>query len=164
MSERRDPIAEARRQWSAHGWDDVADGMAAVTSITRVQAIFQQRIDAGLRDLDLTFARYEILQLLAFSSRGALPMAAIGRRLQVHPTSVTSAVDRLETQGFVERAPHPTDRRAKLATLTGEGRRVVKLATSILNDGIFADLGLTRTQTSALIDLLTIVRTAAGDL
>src|SRR5881275_2464831 len=26
-----DPIEEAHRQWAAHGWGEVADGMAAVT-------------------------------------------------------------------------------------------------------------------------------------
>ncbi|MEE8602092.1 MarR family winged helix-turn-helix transcriptional regulator [Euzebya tangerina] len=164
MSEVRfDPIAEARRQWAEHGWGDVADGMAAVTSVTRVQAIFQQRIDAGLRDLDLTFARYEILQLLAFSRRGALPLSAIGRRLQVHPTSVTSAVDRLEAQGFVVREPHPEDRRAKLARLTEEGQHVVKLATAILNEEVFADIGLSAEETATLIGLLRTIRLAAGD-
>ena len=76
-----DPIAEAHRRWVEHGWTDAADGMALVTSITRVQAIFQQRIDGLLKPFDLTFARYEILQLLSFSRTGSLPMGAIGRRL-----------------------------------------------------------------------------------
>ena len=56
-----DPIEEARRQWVAHGWSEAADGMAAVTSIVRAQQIVLQRIDTVLRPLDLTFARYEIL-------------------------------------------------------------------------------------------------------
>jgi DNA-binding MarR family transcriptional regulator len=161
--DRLDPIMEARRQWVAHGWGDVADGMAAVTSITRVQAIYQQRIDELLRPFDLTFARYEILQLLAFSRVGALPLAAVGRRLQVHPTSVTSAVDRLEAQGLVEREDHPTDRRAKLAVLTEEGRSRVKSATAVLNDEVFAAPGLSAADTRTLIDLLTRLREAAGD-
>ncbi len=107
-----DPIEEARRQWIDHGWAEAADGMAAVTSIVRAQQIVLQRIDSVLRPLDLTFARYEILTLLSFTKRGSLPMTRMGALLQVHPTSVTSAVDRLENQGFVERLPHPTDRRA----------------------------------------------------
>ncbi|WP_370324125.1 MarR family winged helix-turn-helix transcriptional regulator [Euzebya sp.] len=159
-----DPIAEAHRQWVDHGWGDVADGMAAVTSITRVQALFQQRIDELLRPLDLTFARYEILQLLTFSRTGALPLAAIGRRLQVHPTSVTSAIDRLERQGFVAREDHPTDRRAKLARLTEDGRAAAKAATALLNEQVFAAPGLSAEDTRSLVDLLTRMRRSAGDV
>ena len=68
-----------------------------------------ERIDAVLRPLDLTFARYEILRLLSFSQAGAMPMTRLGSLLQVHPTSVTSAVDRLERQGFVERMRREDD-------------------------------------------------------
>ena len=60
------------------------------------------RIDAVLRPHDLTFARFEVLRLLAFTRSGGLPMGRLGALLQVHPASVTSAVRRLEAQGFVE--------------------------------------------------------------
>ena len=43
--------------------------------------------------------------LLGFSREGALPLGKAGARLQVHQTSVTNAVDRLEAQGFVRRVP-----------------------------------------------------------
>lgn len=158
-----DPIAEAHRQWVAHGWDDAADGMALVTSLTRVQAIYQQRIDELLRPLGLTFARFELLQLLAFSRTGALPLAAIGRRLQVHPTSVTSAIDRLERDGLVAREPHPSDRRSRLARLTEDGRAVAKEATAVLNDGVFADPGLPTADVRRLTEGLTALRRGAGD-
>ena len=36
-----DPVAEAQRQWSAHGWEHAAPGMAAVTSLMRAQQIVQ---------------------------------------------------------------------------------------------------------------------------
>ena len=89
-----DPIREAHRQWAAHGWGEAADGMAMVTSVVRAQQLLMERIDAALRPLDLTFARYEVLQLLAFSRSGSMPMTRLGSLLQVHPTSVTSAVGR----------------------------------------------------------------------
>lgn len=149
-----DPIVAARENWVAHGWADAADGMALVTSITRVQQIFQQRIDAELKPFGLTFARYEILMLLTFSRQGALPMGAIGRRLQVHPTSVTSAVDRLERDGMVEREAHPTDRRAKLCRITEDGRAVAKAATAVLNDAVFGDVGLPDSQVQGLTGTL----------
>jgi DNA-binding MarR family transcriptional regulator len=106
-----DPIEEARRQWAEHGWDDAADGMAAVTSVMRAEQVFLARVDEALRPFKLTFARYEALMLLSFSRQGSLPLSKVGQRLQVHPTSVTNTIDRLEAQGFVRRVPHATDRR-----------------------------------------------------
>lgn len=158
-----DPIDEAHRQWVAHGWADAADGMALVTGITRAQALLQQRVDAALRPFELTFARYEVLMLLSFSRTGALPLSVIGSRLQVHPTSVTSALDRLERQGFVAREDHPTDRRAKLARLTEDGRAVAKAATAVLNEDVFADPGLAPGDVAVATDLLRTLRTRAGD-
>lgn len=158
-----DPVDEARRQWVSHGWTDAADGMAAVTSIVRVQQIMLHRIDAVLRPLDLTFARYEILTLLSFTKRGSLPMTRMGALLQVHPTSVTSAVDRLEAQGFVQRLPHPSDRRAVLASITESGRQRSTAATTVLNAEVFEQLGITPEQIDALLTILRTMRTNAGD-
>lgn len=158
-----DPIEEARRQWIDHGWAEAADGMAAVTSIVRAQQIVLQRIDSVLRPLDLTFARYEILTLLSFTKRGSLPMTRMGALLQVHPTSVTSAVDRLENQGFVERLPHPTDRRAVLASITEAGRARVLAATTALNGQVFQQLGITEHQINQLRTVLRALRANAGD-
>ena len=158
-----DPIEEARRQWVGHGWNEAADGMAAVTSIVRAQQILLQRIDTVLRPLDLTFARYEILMLLSFTSKGALPMTRMGALLQVHPTSVTSAVDRLEAQGFVKRQPHPTDRRAVLAAITQAGRARGLAATTALNAQVFEQLGITTNQIDTLRTVLRALRANAGD-
>lgn len=158
-----DPIEEARRQWIAHGWDNAAEGMAAVTSIVRAQQIVLQRIDTVLRPLDLTFARYEILTLLSFTRTGSLPMTKMGALLQVHPTSVTSAVDRLESQGFVERVPHPTDRRAVLASITEAGRARALASTTALNGQVFEQLGITEHQINQLRTVLRALRANAGD-
>ncbi len=158
-----DPIEEARRQWIAHGWAPAADGMATVTSIVRAHQILLQRIDVVLRPLDLTFARYEILMLLSFTKKGSLPMTRMGTLLQVHPTSVTSAVDRLEKQGFVERLPHPTDRRAVLATITDAGRARAHAATTALNAQVFQQLGVSDHQTNQVRTVLRTLRANAGD-
>lgn len=158
-----DPIEEARRQWNDHGWIEAADGMAVVTSIVRADQILQARIDAALRPLELTFARYELLVLLDFSRRGALPLGKIGTRLQVHPASVTNAVNRLEADELVLRQPHPEDGRTTLATLTPAGRRVARKATRLLNQQVFADLGLDEDEEHQLFSLLLKIRRSAGD-
>jgi DNA-binding MarR family transcriptional regulator len=158
-----DPIAEARRQWEVHGWSDAAAGMAAVTSIMRAQQLMLSRVDAVLKPLGLTFARYELLMLLHFSSRGALPVTKASLRLQVHPTSVTNAVDRLEAAGLVERRPHPTDGRATLIALTDAGQDLAVEATARLNAQVFEDPGLPPGRLAALVGHLTALRKSAGD-
>jgi DNA-binding MarR family transcriptional regulator len=158
-----DPIAQARRLWTEHGWPAAAPGMAAVTSLMRAQQIVAARVDEALKPHGLSFARYEVLMLLLFSRRGSLPMARIGERLQVHPASVTNAVDRLEAQGLVRRSPHPTDRRATLVELTDQGRAVAAQATDELNATVFAGPGLAPDDVEQLVALLTRMRGAAGD-
>ncbi|UYM06010.1 MarR family winged helix-turn-helix transcriptional regulator [Solicola gregarius] len=159
----RDPISEARRQWVAHGWGDVADGMAAVTSVMRAQQIMLARVHEVLKPFDLTFARYELLALLSFTRKGALPMSRASSLLQVHPTSVTNAVDRLESAGLVRRLPHPDDRRGVLVELTAAGRAKCKAATGQLNAKVFAEPGLKPDDVDALVSVLTNLRRDAGD-
>jgi DNA-binding MarR family transcriptional regulator len=158
-----DPVEEARRQWVEHGWAPAADGMAAVTSIMRAQQILLARTDEALRPLGLTFARYEVLMLLLFSRRKALPMKTVGSRLQVHPTSVTNAVSRLEQDGLVARGPHPRDGRAVLVTLTPKGRRLAERATSLLNASVFADPGVSGRRVETLVRVLRDLRQRSGD-
>src|SRR5690606_40286284 len=92
------------------------------------QQLLLGQLDAVLKPYELTFARYEALVLLTFSSTGALPLGKIGERLMVHPTSVTNTIDRLERQGFVRRRPNPRDGRGTLAEITDAGREVVERA------------------------------------
>ena len=160
---RFDPILEARRQWETHGWAEAAPGMAAVTSIIRAHQIYLARVDAVLRPFSLSFARYELLMVLLFSRKGALPLNKLGSRLQVHPTSVTNAVDRLEEQGLLRRVPHPTDGRATLAEITPEGRDVARRATDAINADVFEDPGLDVPEIGQLVEILGRLRLGAGD-
>ena len=156
-----DPIDEAARQWGAR-WPGTP-AMHAVTSLMRVQQLVIGRLDAILKPHGLTFARYEALVLLTFSSRGSLPLGKMGERLQVHPTSVTSIVRRLEAAGLVTRRAHPEDGRAVLAEITDAGRAVVEAATHDLVTARFALADVPVDDLRALSALLKPVRKAAGD-
>ncbi|MCV7421640.1 MarR family transcriptional regulator [Mycobacterium yunnanensis] len=159
----RDPIALARANWEHAGWGAVADGMVAVTSVMRAHQILLARVEAALRPYDLSFSRYELLRLLAFSSSGALPITKASDRLQVHVTSVTHAIRRLEGDGLVERTPHPTDGRTTLVRLTDLGRSTVEDATRTLNDEVFADIGMSDEESAALASAIQTLRRKAGD-
>lgn len=156
-----DPIARAAEIWSER--IGPSSTMAAVTSIMRVQQIVQSAVDSALRPHGLTFARYEALVLLSFSRQGSLPMRVMGDRLQLHPTSVTNIVDRLEADGLVRRVPHPTDRRTTLVEITDSGRDLMHKATESVTSIDFGLTGITERQTKQLNDLLSKVRHAAGD-
>ena len=158
-----DPIAEAKRQWLDHGWTDAAPGMTLVTSIMRAQQLLLARVDATLKPFKLTFARYELLTLLSFTRSGRMPMASASQRLQVHPTSVTNTVDRLEASGHVRREPHPDDGRATLIVLTDTGRDLAERATAALNAEVFEQPGLERAEVEELVGLVARMRRGAGD-
>lgn len=156
-----DPIMRAAQMWDER--IGPARTMAAVTSVMRVQQILLSAVDGALRPHGLTFARYEALVLLTFSRRGLLPMRVMGERLQLHPTSVTNIVDRLQADGLVRRTPHPTDRRATLVGITEAGAAVLEKATASVTAIDFGLQGLRPEQETQLTELLGQVRRAAGD-
>jgi DNA-binding MarR family transcriptional regulator len=156
-----DPIQEASRLWSQQ-WDETPR-MRAVTSLMRVHQLVLAQLDELLRPLGLTFARYEVLVLLSFSRRGALPLGKIGERLQVHATSVTPLVKRLEAAALLERSRHPEDGRAVLASITPKGRAVMQEATDAIVGAQFGLGSLSEEECEQLTTLLTSPRTAAGD-
>lgn len=151
-----DPIQRAGELWEKHVGD--ASSMRVATSIMRVQALLLAEFDRVLKPLGITFARYEVLRLLSFSRERRLPLSTIGARLMVHPTSVTNAIDRLVAGGLVERTPGTADRRRVYASLTPEGRRVLKRATKALTDIDFGLAALDGAQRDHLFEVLRTVR------
>lgn len=156
-----DPIAKAARTWSERIGPSTA--MSAVTNVMRVQQILLASVDDSLKPHGLSFARYEALVLLSFSKRGSLPMRMMGERLQLHPTSITNIVDRLEADGLARRLPHPSDRRTTLVELTEQGRERLTSATEAVTKAEFGFVGLDEQEQEQLSVLLTKVRQAAGD-
>lgn len=161
-----DPIERAGELWQ-RTWPDedpaVYASMRAVTSIMRAHQILLAQLDAMLRPFGITFSRYEALVLLVHSRDGALPLSKIGERLQVHATSVTNVIDRLEGAGLVRREPNPRDGRGTLAVITDDGREVAAKATAELNNARFGLSALDRDQLGELFTVLRALRVDAGD-
>lgn len=156
-----DPIERAAELWSERIGD--ARAMRFATSVMRVQQVLLAQFDAVLKPYGITFSRYEVLRLLSFSSTGSLPLSKIGERLMVHPTSVTSLIDRLAQQGLVDRQHDERDRRRVLATLTPEGTKVLEKATHALTDINFGLDALTPEQQDAGYALLKTFRESNED-
>jgi DNA-binding MarR family transcriptional regulator len=159
-----DPIDEARGYWVAAGWSSTALAMANITTIMRVQQILLAQINATLRPHQITFARLEVLMVLLASRRGGLPVGKISARLQVYPGAVTNVVDRLEADGLVRRAPHPTDGRGIIATITPRGRKLALRSIDDLNAMVLEQFEPSGAAGEQLFGLLREIRAAAGDL
>lgn len=161
-----DPIDRAGQLWEQN-WPgeptEVYASMRAVTSIMRAHQVLIAELDATLRPFGITFSRYEALVLLAYSRDGALPMSVVGQRLQVHATSVTNVIDRLEAAGLVRREPNPRDGRGTLAVITGEGREVASKATQQFNAARFAMGTLGKDDLVQIFEILRKLRASAGD-
>jgi DNA-binding MarR family transcriptional regulator len=161
-----DPIDRAGDLWQSHWPEEDAEvyaSMRAVTSIMRAHQILLAELDATLRPYGITFSRYEALVLLAYSQHGSLPLSKIGERLQVHATSVTNVIDRLEGAGLVRREPNPRDGRGTLAVITDEGRDVARKATAEFNAARFGMAALDLGQLREVFAVLRRLRTEAGD-
>jgi len=97
---------------------------AALMRLFAVGAVLGAAMAEGLAEQGLTTARAEVVWRLHHT--GPMNQRRLSRALQCTPRNVTGLVDALEETGFVERRPHPNDRRATLVTLTGKGENAAK--------------------------------------
>jgi DNA-binding MarR family transcriptional regulator len=79
----------------------------------------------------ISLNQFEVLAWLARAGRRGLRMSDLASRVVLSPSGVTRAVDQLELRGFVERCVSEGDKRGYLATLTAEGRAVLRRATDV---------------------------------
>jgi DNA-binding MarR family transcriptional regulator len=158
-----DHLTEAKLRWIEHGWPD-ADLMVTATSIMRLSRLVSSHIDAALRPLDLSYARFETLSILFFEKDTGLPLGKLSERLQVHPATVTSIVDRLEQQGLVRRARREGDRRIVLAELLDPGRELVQRANEVVVREVLPKMRLPKKDQDKLYELLGTIRRSIGDL
>jgi len=83
-------------------------------------------LDANLqRAAGLTHFEYGVLYALATAPDQTLRMSVLAGYARSSLTRLSRAVTRLETRGWVRRAPDPADGRFTLATLTDAGAGVV---------------------------------------
>ena len=98
-----------------------------------------ESLDAELRERSgLTLADYEVLLCLDRAPRSKLRMAELAECVLLTASGTTRAVDRLERDGFVRRAPDPHDGRATLVSLTAAGRRRFRAAAPVHLEGVRA--------------------------
>ena len=99
----------------------------------RMASALSSRLGVGPSDLRVL--------LYVHRSPDATPKE-IAARLEQTSGSVTALLDRLERSGHLLRAPHPTDRRSLILSLTDPGREAVAAVRAAYRDafaGLFPD-------------------------
>lgn len=102
---------------------------AGVRAVARLGRVFEKR----LGDEGLSLPQFRVL---TFLSEGEWAASKVAEWLAVSRPSLTSLVDGLVEQGWVERREHPTDRRSVLHFLTDAGRTRLAEATEMLSEGL----------------------------
>jgi MarR family 2-MHQ and catechol resistance regulon transcriptional repressor len=74
----------------------------------------------------MCFTDFGILEILLH--KGPLPVNTLAARIGLTSGSGTTAIDRLEKRGLVERQSVASDRRARVVHLTAAGRRLIRKA------------------------------------
>jgi DNA-binding MarR family transcriptional regulator len=65
---------------------------------------------------------------------GPARMTALAERLRTTKQALSFVVDRLERDGYLTRTPDPSDRRAKVLTLTAAGRDAARITGTALTE------------------------------
>jgi len=84
----------------------------------------------------LSLNQFEVLTRLRRAGKRGLRMSDLASRVVLSPSGATRAVDQLERKGLVERCAFEGDKRGYLATLTAEGRALLRKATGVHVRGV----------------------------
>lgn len=98
-----------------------------VSLLGHVQQCISKEIEDALRDVNLSLAKYNILNVLD-EEGGRLLFSTLVERLGCVRSNVTGLIDRLQEDRLVRRVDHPEDRRMLYAELTDEGKALIVLA------------------------------------
>ena len=80
----------------------------------------------SIAETGLLLSEFTVMEVLLH--KGPLPINTIGEKVLLTSGSMTAAVNRLESKGFVTRIQDPSDHRCFYVHLTKQGAKVIKKA------------------------------------
>lgn len=121
--------------------DDVAPRAYSAGLILRVRELLLRELDAKLGELNISNARQQVLAIICRAPDG-LQIGEVATRASVHPTTMTSTIERLKRDGLIKRRAVTADRRATLVVATQKGRELYELARDALVSIEFGMIGV----------------------
>lgn len=87
-----------------------------------------REVEAGLAPLNVSMAEYSVLALLGEAGSDGMRMSDLAERRVMTSGGFTRLADRLEGRGLIERRRSAVDGRSFVATLTRDGRTLMRTA------------------------------------
>ncbi|WLR42455.1 MarR family winged helix-turn-helix transcriptional regulator [Bacillus carboniphilus] len=102
-----------------------------ISTIHRYNHIY---ISRQFETLDIGIGKGQMMFLLFLYKNDGVTQDYISKKLYIDKATVTRAIQKLESEGFVKRTVSPDDRRQNLVYLTKKARKVEKDILNVLRD------------------------------
>ncbi len=141
-----DRAENARQQWQREIPGLPLDPMVVMGRLAEAaQLVMNRHIEPVFAAHGLKQGEFDVLATLRRSGAPyALTPTELYRSTMISSGGMTFRLDRLQKAGFIERRPHPTDRRAQLVCLTDAGKAVI--------DGMLTDYVTAQERALAALD------------
>lgn len=124
----QDQVDLILKQWSHERPDLDPSPMGVIGRISRASRYIDQFLQKNFAQFGLNSGDFDVLATLRRSGAPyQLTPTALFSSLMLSSGAMTNRLDRLENAGYIERKPHPNDRRGTLVTLTNQGLEVIDL-------------------------------------
>lgn len=94
--------------------------------MTDVARLFRAEFDRRVSEAGIGLTPGEGRTLTHAARAGVVRQTVLAERMGIEAMTLSGFLDRLEARGLIERRPDPTDRRAKLVTLTDKADDVLE--------------------------------------
>lgn len=109
-------------RWRCHE----AARSTVVLSVLHTHDCLDQVLSQNLQPFGLSGSAFNLLAILEKQENRCLPLHEIGRLMVTSRANITGLIDSLVRRGLVERIPHESDRRIKLARLLPAGQELLE--------------------------------------
>jgi len=124
-----DRIDRIIAQWTRERPEIDLEAMALIGRLQSVVQALRPQLDATHERFGLSGESFDVLASLRRSGAPyELTPTQLYREMMLSSGAVTNRVDRLESEGFVQRRPDPSDRRGVLVALTKKGKTLIDKA------------------------------------
>jgi DNA-binding MarR family transcriptional regulator len=115
--------------------DDAGSALALASEIRVVIGRLNRRLREQAHSSDLTASQKSVL--LHLEREGSATVTALAKADGVRPQSMGATVSSLQAAGLIASAPHPTDGRQTVLSLTASCRKMIKASRAAREDWLY---------------------------